>query len=126
MARLFTYGVSPSLIADFNGDGNLDYVSLGADTVYGLAGKGNGTFASATSVSISPVPGPTGATSGDFYNNGLPAIAVTTGLSPSYVEIFPMLKTTPPVTVAAHQTPQHLAIAPLLAPQRPPPEQPAR
>ena len=95
----FTYGVSPNLIADFNGDGNLDYADFGASAVYGLAGKGNSTFATAKSVSISPAPGPSGGTIGDFYNNGLPAIAVTTGLSPSYVEIIPMLKTTPPVTV---------------------------
>jgi len=36
----FTYGVSPNLIADFNGDGNLDYADFGASAVYGLAGKG--------------------------------------------------------------------------------------
>jgi len=100
-----SYGVSPALIADFNGDGNLDYVSLGADAAHGLAGKGNDTFASATSFSISPAPGPSGATAGDFYNNGRPAIAVTAGLSPSYVEIFPMLKTTPPVTVSCSPNP---------------------
>jgi hypothetical protein len=95
----FTYSVSPSLIADFNGDGNLDYMSLGTNVVYGLSGKGNDTFGTANSVALSPVPGPNGATMGDFYNIGIPAIAVTTGLSPSYVEILPMLKTTPPVVV---------------------------
>jgi hypothetical protein len=101
----FTYGVTPNLIADFNGDGNLDYADFGTNTVYGLAGKGNSTFATAKSVSVSPVPGPSGGTIGDFYNNGLPAIAVTTGLSPSYIEIFPMLKTTPPVAVACSPNP---------------------
>jgi len=101
----FTYGVTPNLIADFNGDGNLDYADFGTNTVYGLAGKGNSTFATAKSVSVSPVPGPSGGTIGDFYNNGRPAIAVTTGLSPSYVEIFPMLKTTPPVAVACSPNP---------------------
>jgi hypothetical protein len=95
----FTYRVSSNLMADFDGDGNLDYANFGTNTLYGLAGKGNGTFATAKSVPVSPVPGPSGGTIGDFYNNGLPAIAVTTGLSPSYVEIIPMLKTTPPVTV---------------------------
>ena len=95
----FAHIVSPSLIADFNGDGNLDYVSLGTNVVYGLSGKGNDTFGTANSVALSPVPGPNGATMGDFYNIGIPAIAVTTGLSPSYVEILPMLKTTPSVVV---------------------------
>ena len=78
---------------------------LARDTVYGLAGKGNDTFATAKSVSVSPAPGPIGGHDGDFYNNGRPAIAVTTGLSPSYVEIFPMLKTTPPVTVGCSPNP---------------------
>jgi hypothetical protein len=100
-----TLSYSPSLVGDFNGDGNLDYAAFGAETVYGLAGKGNGTFATATTVSISPSPGPNGGTTGDFYNNGRPAIAVTTGLSPSYVVVFPLLKTTPPVTVSCSPNP---------------------
>ena len=101
----FPYVVAPNLIADFNGDGNLDYAALGTSTVYGLAGKGNETFATVKSVAVSPTPGPNGGTIGDFYGNGLPAIAVTTGLSPSYVEIFPLLKTTPPVTVDCSPNP---------------------
>ena len=62
---------------------------FGTSTVYGLAGKGNGTFATATQFPFLRYPDQMGAQSGDFYNNGRPAIAVTTGLSPSYVEIFP-------------------------------------
>jgi Big-like domain-containing protein/VCBS repeat protein len=91
------YTANPSLIAAFNGDGNLDYVSLGTDELYGLPGNGNGTFGTPNSVAVSPVTGPNGATTGDFYNVGLPAVAITTGLSPSYVEIMPML--TLPTTV---------------------------
>ena len=93
------YGANPSLIAAFNGDGNLDYADIGSTAVYGLAGNGNGTFASAKSVTVSPVSASGFGTTGDFYNNGIPAVAVTTGLSPSYVEIFPLLKITPPVVV---------------------------
>ena len=86
------YGANPSLIAAFNGDGNLDYADIGSTAVYGLAGNGNGTFASAKSVAVSPVSASGFGTTGDFYNNGIPAVAVTTGLSPSYVEILPLLK----------------------------------
>ena len=96
------YGANPSLIAAFNGDGNLDYADIGSTAVYGLAGNGNGTFATAKSVSVSPVSASGFGTTGDFYNNGIPAVAVTTGLSPSYVEILPLLKlpTTVGVTCA--------------------------
>ena len=92
-----TYGANPSLIAAFNGDGNLDYADIGSTAVYGLAGNGNATFAAAKSVAVSPVSASGFGTTGDFYNNGIPAVAVTTGLSPSYVEIVPLLKT--PTTV---------------------------
>jgi hypothetical protein len=91
------YTANPSLIAAFNEDGNLDYLSLGTDALYGLPGNGNGTFGTPNSVAVSPVTGPNGATTGDFYNIGHPAVAITTGLSPSYVEIMPML--TLPTTV---------------------------
>ena len=96
------YGANPSLIAAFNGDGNLDYADIGSTAVYGLAGNGNGTFAAAKSVTVSPVSASGFGTTGDFYNNGIPAVAVTTGLSPSYVEIVPLLKlpTTVGVTCA--------------------------
>jgi MBG domain (YGX type)/Bacterial Ig-like domain (group 3)/FG-GAP-like repeat len=94
-----SYTAAPSLIADFNGDGNLDYADIGATAAYGLAGNGTGTFGAAKSVPVSPVPPSGFGTTGDFYNNGIPAVAITTGLSPSYVEIFPLLKTTPPVAV---------------------------
>jgi hypothetical protein len=97
-----TYTANPSLIAAFNGDGNLDYADIGATAVYGLAGNGNGTFAAARLVTASPVPPSGFGTTGDFYNIGLPAVAITTGLSPSYVEIMPLLKlpTTVVVTCA--------------------------
>ncbi len=96
------YGANPSLIAAFNGDGNLDYADIGSTAVYGLAGNGNGTFAAAKSVTVSPVSASGYGTTGDFYNIGIPAVAVTTGLSPSYVEILPLLKlpTTVGVTCA--------------------------
>ena len=85
------YGANPSLIADFNGDGDLDYADIGETAAYGLAGNGNGTFAAARAVAASPVPASELGTTGDFYNIGIPAVAITTGLSPSYVEIMPML-----------------------------------
>ena len=50
------YGANPSLIADFNGDGDLDYADIGETAAYGLAGNGNGTFAAARAVAASPVP----------------------------------------------------------------------
>ena len=102
MARLLSYGANPSLIAAFNGDGNLDYADIGSTAVYGLAGNGNDTFAAAKSVAVSPVSASGFGTTGDFYNIGIPAVAVTTGLSPSYVEIVPLLKlpTTVGVTCA--------------------------
>jgi Big-like domain-containing protein/VCBS repeat protein len=93
------YGANPSLIADFNGDGNLDYADIGEAAAYGLAGNGNATFAAARSVAASPVPASELGTTGDFYNVGIPAVAITTGLSPSYVEIMPML--TLPTTAVA-------------------------
>ena len=92
---------APSQVADFNGDGNLDFVAVGFDEVIGVPGAGSGTFGAANIVTPSPLPGPnsTVIAAGDFYNIGLPAVAITTGSSPSYVEIMPMLKTTPPVVV---------------------------
>ena len=62
------YGANPSLIAAFNGDGNLDYADIGSTAVYGLAGNGNGTFATAKSVTVSPVSASGYGTTGDFYN----------------------------------------------------------
>ena len=57
--RLLLIGVA-ALIADFNGDGNLDYVSTWHRCSYGLSGKGNGTFGTANSVAVSPGPVPMG------------------------------------------------------------------
>jgi type IV secretory pathway protease TraF len=96
-----TLSYAPLQVADLNGDGNLDFVAVGASKVIGVPGKGNGTFGSVNIVTPSPLPGPnsTVIAAGDFYNIGLPAVAITTGTSPSYVEIMPMLKTTPPVVV---------------------------
>ena len=94
-----SYAATPSLIADFNGDGDLDYADIGETAAYGLAGNGNATFAAARSVAASPAPASGHGTTGDFYNVGIPAVAITTGLSPSYVEIMPML--TLPTTVVA-------------------------
>ncbi len=94
-----SYAATPSLIADFNGDGNLDYADIGETAAYGLAGNGNATFAAARSVAASPVPASELGATGDFYNVGIPAVAITTGLSPSYVEIMPML--TLPTTAVA-------------------------
>ena len=84
-----SYLVTPSLIADFNGDGNLDYAAIGSTAVYSLAGNGNDTFATATSVALSPTPASGFGTTGDFFNIGLPAVAAATGLSPSTSKLCP-------------------------------------
>jgi PKD repeat protein len=66
--------------ADFNGDGFLDIAALAAsgESVSILPGLGNGTFAPATSVPVTP-PLYGSLTAADFNGDGIPDLAATSG-----------------------------------------------
>jgi hypothetical protein len=80
----YTVGTRPISVttADFNGDGNLDFVVANEDTdnLSVLLGKGDGTFLAA--VSYSTPPDPIFITTGDFNGDGKPDLA-TINLSDS-------------------------------------------
>lgn len=80
--------------ADFNGDGHTD-LSLGANwqavgdpSLSILPGNGDGTFgAASTFVATPPNTFDLALGVGDFYSTGIPAIALLSGSSPSYVTV---------------------------------------
>jgi hypothetical protein len=79
----FHEALGGQVLADFNGDGNLDAAVLGATSILILLGNGNGYFAPHA---IEAGPYPIGLASGDFNGDGIPDLAVT-GQNTSVVNI---------------------------------------
>src|SRR5208337_612008 len=95
--------------ADFTGDGNADlafvvgWQASGEPDLSILPGNGDGTFGTAHTFTVTPAStSNTTVGVGDFYGDGVPAIALLTGVSPSYVSILAdSIKTAPAVAVSA-------------------------
>ncbi|MBX2844053.1 MAG: VCBS repeat-containing protein [Flammeovirgaceae bacterium] len=77
----FPTGLGPSAIdfADFNLDGNIDLVTSNyfSNNISILIGKGDGTFASSSSVAGSQIDNPSDIESADFNGDGIPDLAIT-------------------------------------------------
>ena len=94
--------------ADFNGDGHIDlaltadWQAVGDPSLSILPGNGDGTFGTAaTFVATPPNTFDLAVGVGDFYSTGIPAIALLSGSSPSYVTILQAgAKTTPGVAAS--------------------------
>ncbi len=94
--------------ADFNGDGHIDlaltadWQALGDPNLSILPGNGDGTFGTAaTFVATPPNTFDLAPAVADFYSTGIPAIALLSGSSPSYVTILQAgAKTTPGVAAS--------------------------
>ena len=81
----------PIVAADFNGDGFTD-LAWSADgtpsSVVVMPGNGDGTFGAALNYNASSTTNETALAVGDFFNSGLPSIAIGSG-SPSDIALFP-------------------------------------
>ena len=77
------------MAADFNGDGFTD-LAWSADgtpsSVVDMPGNGDGTFGAALNYNASRTTNETALAVGDFFNSGLPSIAIGSG-SPSDIAV---------------------------------------
>lgn len=83
-ATTYSVGSFPqgAVVADFNGDGNLDIAFAGGSGLTVLLGKGDGTF---TSVTAPDLMYAAGIAVGDFNGDGIPDLAVSNNVSANYV-----------------------------------------